>query len=610
MKKLAILSRTEFENPVFHAAFPEIRETCDKIVVFQDLQSTGHRKYPVNRVLQRHQKLIAEAEGFDAVLSTVFCGAPYFLLQSFAGQIDLFAFDLIGKNTPSGKVFNEFEIAQLELEETVLRDYREKLTLINKPMQVYLEHHFQTEAPAPAQSRHGVFPKTPAKEPLIYLPMASRKQPAAGVRLTAQEYIDWAQKAVMPRRLAGLDLTRYLIVDEGNDFLGLAEAQVATGIIGGGILAIDQKRPARLIFKGQIPAYNDRGFLQKLMQSVGSANRPRYPGFGKLTEYVEETKRRQSRPPMVTVVIVHHNRPEYLNACLAGFAAQSDPDFNLVIVDNGSEQLPSLKGFPDLDIRLVRNLNTYPGHARNLGAEVADGRFLLFFDDDNIPKPNLIARLSAQMPQSGGILSCFRETFLTSTDDPDEVILSAPSLKNVSALRNYLGDVVFMIDRATFRGIRFSDYYRVGREDFEFINAALAKGLKSRVVPEALYFYRLGNGDKIGSRHLTHKTGARRGMDFGSFRKYRRAEGSYSAAKVFQLLENYHVDLAETAVRNRKKSSIRFWHPQHGLIGVLTKRMGRQLRKNEVARWVYFKWLANSKLPFLCRSSQAIARRI
>jgi len=105
--------------------------------------------------------------------------------------------------------------------------------------------------------------------------------------------------------------------------------------------------------------------------------------------------------------------------------------------------------------------------------------------------------------------------------------------------------------RDRFLDLKFTDYYRVGREDFEVIYAALSVDLKPGLVPEILYYYRLGNGDKIGHRHITHRTGGQKGLDFGSFRKYRRALRSYAAAKVFQLVENYHVE-------SRKKENLHY----------------------------------------------------
>ncbi|MCB1366839.1 MAG: glycosyltransferase family 2 protein [Rhodobacteraceae bacterium] len=570
---------------MFRELFPEIFQSFDKVIIFQDIGAPNRTRFPVSRALQRHHQLLQEVEGFDQVLCTAFCGAPYFLLRAFPEKVELFAYTMMGKTIPTGKVFNEFEITQLELEEGVVRNYRDRLRFKNENMRVYLDHHFGEASVAPAIAPDAKFPETLADSPFIYQ-ASGRGKPYHGQTINDLEYVDWARNGMRPASLADADLSGWIFVDQGGDYLNLGGRLLASGEIGGSLLALDQKRPVAPAYDGQMLGYNDQSWFRQVRSLKKASVVRRYPGFGDPAPFIEAHGAAPNKAPRVTVVIVHFNRPGFLKEVLRGFAEQTDRDFDIIIIDNNSARGPELDGIEDLSIRLVWNMNTYPGYARNLGAELATGKYVLFFDDDNVPKPGLIAAMRAAAEAGGhDIVTCFRETFINTIEDQGDIIMSAPTLANSSLLRNYLGDVVFLMDRQAFLDLKFSDYYRVGREDFEIMFLAITRGLDVHVVPEALYFYRLGNNDKIGNRHITHKTGSQKGLDYGSFRKYRRALGSYTAAKVQQLIENYHVD-GQSRVAGTNKTTTAEPVPEHQ-----ASNLRRSLRKVRVLRWMYYKWI-------------------
>lgn len=75
-----------------------------------------------------------------------------------------------------------------------------------------------------------------------------------------------------------------------------------------------------------------------------------------------------------------------------------DEVLEIVVVDDGSRvalEVPSTVGH--LPIRFLRTTPRGPAHARNVGAEVAAGRWLLFTDSDCVPAQNWIAGFSAAL---------------------------------------------------------------------------------------------------------------------------------------------------------------------------------------------------------------------
>jgi GT2 family glycosyltransferase len=96
--------------------------------------------------------------------------------------------------------------------------------------------------------------------------------------------------------------------------------------------------------------------------------------------------------PAASVVVPTRDRPADLRRLLAALARQrTGRSFEVIVVDDGSEPAidPSVLGELRAG-RLVRRLGNGPAAARNAGAAVARGEYLLFTDDDTEPAPTWV----------------------------------------------------------------------------------------------------------------------------------------------------------------------------------------------------------------------------
>jgi glycosyltransferase involved in cell wall biosynthesis/peptidoglycan/xylan/chitin deacetylase (PgdA/CDA1 family) len=98
----------------------------------------------------------------------------------------------------------------------------------------------------------------------------------------------------------------------------------------------------------------------------------------------------------LTIIVPTYNRPVRLRLCLEALAGQTQPvqDFEVIIVNDGGtddvEKMILGLNVP-YPIKLVNQENQGQNVARNYGVRFAQGRYILFLDDDIIPEPELVA---------------------------------------------------------------------------------------------------------------------------------------------------------------------------------------------------------------------------
>lgn len=86
-----------------------------------------------------------------------------------------------------------------------------------------------------------------------------------------------------------------------------------------------------------------------------------------------------------SVVIPTFNRANLLREALASLVAQRFPDFETIVIDDGSEDdIESVTRACGLPAQYFRQPNSGPGAARNLALRHARGQYVTFLDSDDI----------------------------------------------------------------------------------------------------------------------------------------------------------------------------------------------------------------------------------
>ncbi len=91
----------------------------------------------------------------------------------------------------------------------------------------------------------------------------------------------------------------------------------------------------------------------------------------------------------VSIVIPLYNKAPYVERAVRSVLNQTFSDFELIVIDDGSEDGGDriVEAIKDPRIRLIRQENAGPGDARNHGIELAQGQFIAFLDADDLWLP-------------------------------------------------------------------------------------------------------------------------------------------------------------------------------------------------------------------------------
>ncbi len=114
----------------------------------------------------------------------------------------------------------------------------------------------------------------------------------------------------------------------------------------------------------------------------------------------------QRTTPTVSVVIPVYNLDRYIDACLDSVRAQSFPDFEAIVVDDGSTDgsWAAIGRHAAADRRIVpiHQANSGVVLARRAAIEQARGRYITFLDGDDVWMPDMLERMVAAIEEDAG----------------------------------------------------------------------------------------------------------------------------------------------------------------------------------------------------------------
>ena len=110
--------------------------------------------------------------------------------------------------------------------------------------------------------------------------------------------------------------------------------------------------------------------------------------------------------PLVSIILPVYNAKDHLARCIESIRAQTWPNLELILINDGSSDnvsLPVCQMYARVDprIMLVDKRNGGVSDARNHGIELAAGKYLQFVDSDDYLAPDYTANLVEKAEQTG-----------------------------------------------------------------------------------------------------------------------------------------------------------------------------------------------------------------
>lgn len=209
---------------------------------------------------------------------------------------------------------------------------------------------------------------------------------------------------------------------------------------------------------------------------------------------------------LISVIIPVYNSEKYISSCVESVLVQTYSIFELILIEDGSTDnslgICEVLCKKDARIRLVKQEHRGVSAARNLGIEVAKGKYLFFLDSDDMIHPQLLESLYKLQKEKhtvitdGGMYYGISDACqgavtwkINMNHMPRSFYLdNRKALKNINKVVNGIGGK--MILRRAIKSLRFMEELSHG-EDTLFIYQLLARGAEVSFLYCNWYYYRM-----------------------------------------------------------------------------------------------------------------------
>jgi len=207
---------------------------------------------------------------------------------------------------------------------------------------------------------------------------------------------------------------------------------------------------------------------------------------------VVTTRKWHKDSPLVTVVVPYFNKADTIDDTIDSLRAQTFRDFELLIINDGSDKSGSVEKLAELDlsgmtVEIIHQPNRGTSATRNAGIKKAKGKYVVCLDSDDVIGPTFIEKCTVLMEgdPAAALVTTDRDDFGVQDTRTRYIDYDPQEL--------YVNNMV--ITAAEFRkdAWNVSGGYkdRIGYEDWEFWINLGENGYWGKHIPEILFHYRI-----------------------------------------------------------------------------------------------------------------------
>ena len=217
--------------------------------------------------------------------------------------------------------------------------------------------------------------------------------------------------------------------------------------------------------------------------------------------------------PTVSVVLPTYDRERIVGRAIDSVLAQTVPDFELLLVDDGSRDataaMVKARYADEPRLRYLAKRNGGTATARNHGVELARGRYVAFLDSDDLWLPGFLASQVALLEaRPEAALAVCDARFEGAWDGRGPTMFRdrdfhAPLSMEAMMRGAWAVPTAWCLRREALEGVRFATQYRYC-EDTEFLFHLASLGRKVVLNPEilAVYTRHAGEGGAVQKTDL------------------------------------------------------------------------------------------------------------
>lgn len=207
--------------------------------------------------------------------------------------------------------------------------------------------------------------------------------------------------------------------------------------------------------------------------------------------------------PIVTIIMATYNRAHFIVETLHSIQQQTFGDWECLIIDDGGTDntkeviAPLLE--QDRRFQFLKRPDTYlkglPG-CRNYGLDLAQGDFIIFFDDDDIVHPDNL-KTSLAVVQNDRVAFCHYQKQAFATKNPNfefseskiKQALNSSRLYDIITHKVGLASCTILWDKKCFETIRFKEELLYA-EEWECYSRIISEGFEGVSIENILYYNR------------------------------------------------------------------------------------------------------------------------
>lgn len=213
--------------------------------------------------------------------------------------------------------------------------------------------------------------------------------------------------------------------------------------------------------------------------------------------------------PKTSIIVPVYNVDKYLEKCIDSLLSQSDKDYQIILVNDGStdssgEICEKYAERYQEKIKVINQENVGVGGARNKGLAQSDSDYIAFVDPDDYVTPDYLMKLRSSIEEDNADFSCCNmmrvdENYQKLSKDklfPCEVNTSLATQKSHTV------ELSVSVWAKLFRRSLWADSVfpeRIKHQDLAVIPSIVAKSKKVAFVPEFMYCYLIRSTSTIRS---------------------------------------------------------------------------------------------------------------